>query len=367
MNDYYEVLGVPRNATKDDIKKAYRKLAHRYHPDKSSGDEKKFKEASEAYQTLQDDKKRAEYDTYGRTFSGGGGTEGTNQGFDGFDFGDFVSKNGQGFEFDFGDIFENFFGGQTGRTTASRRAKRGADIAVDLSISFEESIFGTERKILLSKISYCSACKGSGAESGSELEKCFACQGSGRVHESRRSIFGSISSFRECAKCAGKGTIPTKKCSACSGYGVSKKSEEITVKVPPGIRDGEAISMPGMGEAVVGGVAGDLYVKFTVGKHSVFKRDGANLAMDLDIKISEAILGVEKDIMTLDGLIKLKIPTGMDSGEVLMVRGKGVPQGHGLPGARGRGDLMIKVVIRTPKKISKRAKELIEELNKEGL
>lgn len=366
MNDYYEVLGVPRNATKDDIKKAYRKLAHKYHPDKSSGDEKKFKEASEAYQILQDDKKRAEYDTYGRTFSGGG-AEGPNQGFDGFDFGDFVSKNGQGFEFDFGDIFENFFGGQTGRTASSRRAKRGADIAVDLRISFEESIFGTERKVLLSKVSYCSVCKGSGAEPGSELEKCFACQGSGRVHESRRSIFGSISSFRECAKCAGKGTVPSKKCSACSGYGVSKKSEEITVKVPPGIRDGEAISMPGMGEAVVGGMAGDLYVKFTVSKHQIFKRDGANLAMDLDIKISEAALGVEKDIMTLDGLIKLKIPMGVDSGEVLMVRGKGVPQGHGLPGARGRGDLMIKIVVRTPKKVSKKAKELIEELKKEGL
>ncbi len=366
MSDYYEILGIARNATKDDIKKAYRKLAHKYHPDKHSGDEKKFKELSEAYEVLHDDKKRAEYDTYGKTFGGGAsaGADGYSQGFGGFDFGDFASRNGQGFEFDFGDIFENFFSGQRNRRP---RAKRGADIAVDLNISFEDSIFGTERKILLSKISYCSVCKGSGAEPNSEMEKCPACGGAGRVHESRRSIFGAVSSVRECAKCAGKGTIPTKKCHACSGHGVSKKSEEITIKVPPGIRDGEAISLPGMGEAIAGGTAGDLYVKFTVGKHPIFKREGLNLIMDLDIKTSEALLGVEKNIMTLDGLIKLKIPAGIDSWEVLRVRGRGVPQGHGLPGGKGRGDLMIKVIIRTPRKISKKAKDLIEELKKEGI
>lgn len=368
MNDYYEILGVARNATKDDIKKAYRKLAHKYHPDKSSGDDKKFKELSEAYDVLRDDKKRAEYDTYGKTFSGGGSAERPGQGFGGFDFGDFASRSGQGFEFDFGDLFENFFSGQGSRkSSASWRTKRGADIAVDLSISFEDSIFGTERKILLSKVSYCSVCKGSRAEPNSGTEKCPACQGAGKIHESRRSVFGAVSSFRECTKCAGKGTIPIKKCSACSGHGVSKKSEEITVKIPPGIRDGEAVSLPGMGEAVSGGVAGDLYVKFAVGKHPVFKREGLNLVMDLDIKMSEALLGVEKDIMTLDGLIKLKVPAGINSGEILAARGKGVPQGHGLHGAKGRGDLMIKVMIKTPKKISKKAKDLIEELKKEGV
>src|SRR3989338_2813232 len=172
MNDYYEILGVARNATKDEIKKAYRKLAHKHHPDKTKGDDKKFKELNEAYEVLYDDKKRADYDTYGKTFAGGGGggTGGYSQGPGDFDFGDFASRGGQGFEFDFGDIFENFFtGGQGGRRT---RAKRGADIAVDLSISFEDSIFGTERKILLSKVSYCSVCKGSGAEPNSEMEKC---------------------------------------------------------------------------------------------------------------------------------------------------------------------------------------------------
>lgn len=365
MKDYYEILGVARNATQDDIKKAYRKLAHKYHPDKTKGDDKKFKELNEAYEILHDDKKRAQYDTYGKTFDGEAGAgEGYGQGFGGFDFGDFASRSGQGFEFDFGDIFENFFGGQMGRR---QKSKRGADIAVDLNISFEDSIFGTDRKILISKISYCSVCKGSGAEPNSGMEKCPVCQGAGRMHETRRSVFGAVSSFRECAKCLGKGTIPVKKCHTCSGHGVYKKSEEIAVKVPPGIRDGEAISLPGMGEAAAGGTAGDLYVKFTVGKHPIFRRDNLNLVMDLDIKISEALLGVEKNIMTLDGPIKLKVPSGINSGEILAVRGKGVPQGHGLSEAKGRGDLMIKIVIKTPKKISKKAKDLVEELEKEGI
>ena len=363
MNDYYEILGVPRNATKDDIKKAYRKLAHKHHPDKSGGEDKKFKEISEAYEVLQDEKKRADYDTYGKGFGNSGESGG--QGFGGFDFGDFASKGGgRDFEFDFGDIFENFFGGQQG---GRAKSKRGADIAVDLSISFEDSVFGTERKILISKVSYCQACKGSGAETGTETEKCSTCQGAGRIRESRRSVFGMVSSFKECSKCAGKGTIPTKKCSVCSGHGVIKKSEEISVKVPPGIRDGEAISISGMGEAVAGGIAGDLYVKFTVGKHNVFRRDGANLAMELDIKVSESLLGTEREISTLDGIIKLKVPAGINSGEILVVRGKGVPQGYGSFGGRGRGDLMIKVLIRTPKKFSKKAKDLIEELKKEGI
>ncbi|MEK7142371.1 MAG: molecular chaperone DnaJ [Patescibacteria group bacterium] len=363
MNDYYEILGVPRNATKDDIKKAYRKLAHKHHPDKSGGEDKKFKEISEAYEVLQDEKKRADYDTYGKGFGNSGGAGG--QGFGGFDFGDFASKSGgQGFEFDFGDIFENFFGGQQG---GRAKSKRGADIAVDLSISFEDSIFGTERKILLSKVSYCQVCKGNGAEPGSEMEKCSTCQGAGRIRESRKSVFGMVSSFKECSKCAGKGSIPTKKCSACSGHGVTKKSEEISVKIPPGIRDGEAISMPGMGEAVAGGVAGDLYVKFTIGKHPVFRRDGANLAMDLDIKVSESLLGTEREISTLEGIIKLKVPAGINSGEILVLRGKGVPQGYGSFGGRSRGDLMIKILIKTPKKFSKKAKDLIEELKKEGV
>lgn len=361
MVNYYDILGISKSATREEIKKAYRKLAHRYHPDnKSTGNEKKFKEVSEAYQILHDDKKRAEYDTYGRTFEGGTSGEQQQYGFEGFDFGGF--RGGQGFEFDFGDIFDNFFGGAAKRP----RAKRGGDIAVDLEIPFEESVFGTERKLLLSKVSLCDACKGSGAEESSSLEKCNACQGSGRVHESRRSIFGAITTLKECAKCSGKGSMPSKKCLVCKGYGVLKKSEEFVVKIPAGIQDGEVISMPTMGEAVANGVPGDLYVKVNVRKHPVFKREGSNIAMDLDVKMSEAVLGGEKEVMTLDGSIRLKIPAGVDSGEILRVRGKGVPIAQGFH-KKGRGDLMIRILVRTPKRISKGVKELIEQIKKEGL
>lgn len=365
MKDYYEILGVPRNATKDDIKKAYRKLAHKYHPDKEGGDDNKFKEATEAYQVLYDDKKRSEYDTYGRTFGGDSGGFG---GFNGQGF-DFSGFGGQGFDFDLGDIFENFFGGGAGgrRQSAGWRTKRGADIAVDMEVSFEESVFGTERKVLLSKVSQCSVCRGSGAEPGSEIETCSACNGSGKVHEARRTIFGSFTALKECSKCAGKGSVPVKKCSDCKGQGVLKRNEEITIKVPPGIKDGEAISMPGMGEAVAGGIAGDLYARINVKRHTVFKREGDDLVMELDVKISEVLLGAEKEIMTLDGPIKLKIPAGIDSGEILRVRGKGVPIGRGLTSQKGRGDLLIKILVRTPKKVSKKAREIVEELKNEGL
>ena len=366
MKDYYEILGISKNATKDDIKKAYRKLAHRYHPDKGGGDEKKFKEASEAYQVLYDEKKRSEYDTYGRTFDGGAGASGAGGfgGGQGFDFSGF--GGGQGFDADLGDIFESFFGGAAG---AGRRQKnkRGADIAVDLDISFEEAVFGAERKIILTKVSQCQTCKGSGAEPGSEVETCPVCQGSGRVHESRRTIFGTVSAFKECARCLGRGNVYAKKCPTCKGQGVYKRSEEVIIRVPPGIKDGEAISMPAAGEAVAGGTPGDLYIRINARRHPVFRRDGDNLAMDLDLKMSEAMLGAEKDIMTLDGEIKLKIPAGIDSGEVLRVRGKGVPIGRNFASSKNRGDLLIRAVVRMPKKVSKKSRELIEELKKEGL
>lgn len=360
--DYYEVLGVAKNATKEDIKKAYRKLAHKYHPDnRNTGNDGEFKKVSEAYQVLSDDKKRAEYDTYGRTFDGGMGGGG-GQGFGGFDFSNFAGAGGQGFEFDFGDIFENFFGGQRG----GRKSKRGRDIAVDLSISFEEAAFGAERKILISKVSFCDDCGGSGAEKDSEMEKCSACQGAGRVHEIRKTVLGSINTARECAKCGGRGNVASVKCKKCKGHGVEKRSEEITVKVPSGINDGEVINMSGMGEAVSGGVAGDLYIKVNVKKHQIFTRRGEDLLMDLDIKVSEALLGTEKDVMTLDGAIKLKIPAGIDSGEVLRVRGKGIVSSRGL-GGKTRGDLLIKVSVRTPKKLSRKAKGIIESLKEEGI
>ena len=346
--DYYDILGVHKNASKEEIKKAYHNLAHKYHPDKTKGDDKKFKEINEAYQVLSDDKKRAEYDAYGRTFSAQGGPAG---GWD-FDFG------GQGFGFDINDIFENFFGGQTKRT----QTRRGRDISVDLQLSFEEAVFGGEKRIILSKTSLCEKCKGTGAETPKDLEKCPVCNGSGRVQENRRSFFGTFASVRECNKCFGRGTVPAKKCSNCRGQGVLTKTEEVAVKIPAGIQNNEMIKLTGSGEAVANGAPGDLYVKVYVARHPLFRREGDNLTMDLDIKISEALLASEREIRTLDGIIKLKIPAGIDSGEILRVRGKGVPRRNG-----GRGDLMIKISVRTPRKISSSAKKLIEELKKEGL
>lgn len=364
MSDHYQTLGVSKNASKDEIKKAFYKLAQQHHPDKSGGNEKKFKEINEAYQVLSDDKKRQQYDAYGSTFddSGAGGGYG-GQGFGGFDFSGFQQGGGfgnGGVEFDLNDIFENFFSGGGGGGRGATRTKRGRDISVDLEISFEESVFGVERRVLLNKQSFCSECGGSGAEKGSTMETCKYCQGAGKINETKRSIFGSFTSLKECDKCNGAGKISAKKCPVCRGRGVATKSEEIQVRVPSGIQDGEMIKLSGMGEAVAGGIAGDLYAKIHVRQHQIFRREGNNLVMTLDIKITEAVLGTEKEIKTLDGNIVLKISAGIDSGEILRVRGKGVPYGRG-----NRGDIMIKIIIRTPKKFSKQAKKLFEELKNE--
>lgn len=355
MSDYYNILGISKNASKEEIKKAYHKLAHKYHPDKNRGDDKKFKEINEAYQILGDERKRREYDTYGRVFSNGASSQGGP--FGGWDFSGFSGAQEEWG--DLGDIFENIFSG-AGR--GKRRVKRGRDISIDLEIPFEEAIFGTERRIVLSKISVCEHCKGDGAESGSGFEGCQACGGRGSIHENKRSFFGTFTSVMECGKCFGKGKVPVKNCSICKGRGVLPKKEEVAVRIPSGIYDGEMIKMPGLGEAEARGINGDLYVKIHVRPHSVFKREGNNLFMDLDIKISDALLGAEKEIKTLDGKIKLKIPAGIDSGEILRARGKGVPNRQ-----NGRGDLMIKVLARTPKHISSKTKKLIEELKQEGV
>ncbi len=354
-NNYYEILGVPKTASKDEIKKAFRKLAHKHHPDKNGGNDSKFKEINEAYSVLGDDKKRAEYDTYGRVFGGGQAPPGQGGQAAGWDFGGFSGAS----NFDLNDIFETFFGGGGGHQA---RRKRGRDISIDLEISFEEAVFGVERTVLISKISVCEKCGGKGAEPGSNLKKCSYCQGKGKINETKKSFFGSFTSLRECDKCGGTGSIPEKKCSTCRGIGIMPKREEIKIRVPSGIENGEMIKLTGMGEAIVNGIPGDLYVKIHVRPHPVFKRSGRDIIMDLDIKISDALLGSEKEIKVFNKSIKLKIPVGIDSGEVLRVRGFGMPQLNGT-----RGDLMVKIMVRTPKKISKKAKKLIEELRGEGL
>ena len=359
--DYYNILGVQKGATKDDIKKAFRKLAHQYHPDKQGGNEAKFKEINEAYQILSDDGKRATYDTYGSDFNGAnmGGQPGG--GFGGFDFSGFQQANGQqgfnGMEFDLGDIFGDFFGGgQRGRI------KRGRDISMDLEIPFAEAIFGTERKVLISKTMACSECHGTGGKPGTKMKKCETCNGQGKVHDAKRTMFGTFSSVRECGACVGKGEVPSEKCGKCHGAGAYKGQEEIKISVPAGISNGEVIRMSTKGEAIPGGISGDLYIKIHCLPHVFLKREGVNLVMDLNIKLTDALLGAEYPIETLDGKISVKIPEGVSHGEILRVRGKGVPVDKSR-----RGDFLIKLNIKFPKKLSSKAEKLVTELKKEGM
>lgn len=356
--DYYEILGVNKGATKEEIKKAFHKMAHKYHPDKKEGDEKKFKEVNEAYQTLSDDAKRSKYDQFGAGYENMGGFQGGHGGFEGFDFSGF--QNG-GAEFDFGnlnDIFSDFFGGGGGRT----QARRGRDISTEIQIPFADSVFGVTRKILITKTSQCLTCHGTGAKSGTKMETCKTCNGQGKIHETKRSFLGTISSTKICENCFGSGEVPQEKCDKCHGKGVLKREEEITIAVSSGIRDGEMIRMTGMGEAITKGTAGDLYIKINVAPHPVFKRDGNDLVMNLNLKLSDALLGTKYPIETLDGKIEVTIPEGVGINEILRVKGKGVPAGKGK-----RGDLLIKLNIKMPTKVSKKSRELIEELKKEGI
>ena len=357
--DYYETLGVNKDASTDDIKKAFRKLAHKYHPDKDGGDGAKFKEVTEAYAVLSDEKKRAEYNAYGRTFGDAGGA-GFNpgQGFGGFDFSGF--QQGGDMEFDLGDIFGQFFGG--GRSSGQSRQKRGSDISVDIEVSFQEAIFGTDRKIILNKTSTCEVCEGSGAEPKTEVKTCATCNGKGKINETKNSFLGTFSTVRVCNTCNGSGKVPTHKCKACHGQGVKKKQEEIAIKIPAGLEDGEMIRLTGAGEAIAGGVTGDLYIKVHVKKHPTFRKEGANLVMDLNIKLTTALLGGEYALETLDGPITIKIPAGVEFGEILRIKSKGVPVEK-----NRRGDLLIKINIQLPNKLSRAGAKLVEELKKEGI
>ena len=357
--DYYQTLGVEKSASKEDIKKAFRKLAHEYHPDKKGGNETKFKEINEAYSILSDEKKRSEYDSYGRVFSGAGGNEptGAGAGFEGFDFSGFTSGT-EGFQdFDLGDIFGDIFnkGGQ-------RRVKRGRDISVDIELPFKEAVFGVDRKIILTKTSVCNICKGSGSKSGSDFVTCGTCSGKGKIREVRRSFIGSFNTERICETCQGKGKIPKEKCQKCHGSGIARGEQELSVKIPAGIEDGEMVRLSGAGEAISGGITGDLYIKVHITPHSTFKKEGYNLIMNLNVKLSDALLGGEYNINTLDGDIKVKIPEGIAFGEILRIKGKGV-----VTNKNKRGDLLIKINIELPRKLSREARKAIEDLKKEGV
>ena len=369
--DYYETLGINKGASKDEIKKAFYKLAQKYHPDKKGGNEAKFKEVNEAYQVLSDDSKRSKYDQFGSGFEnmGNGGYGGAQGGFGGFSAQggpasgwDFAGAD-FGSSFDMGnlnDIFSDFFGGGMGG--GRPQSRRGRDISTEIQISFSESIFGVTRKILITKTSECLTCHGSGAKAGSKMVTCKNCNGQGKIHEQKRTIFGNIGSTKLCEVCLGTGEVPQEVCEKCKGKGVLRREEEVSVAIPAGIRDGEMVRMTGMGEAVSKGTTGDLYIKINVAPHPIFKREGNDLSMNLNLKLSEALLGTKYPIQTLDGEIEVTIPEGVTINEILRVRGKGVPTSK-----NKRGDLLIKLNIKLPEKLSRKSREIIEELKKEGI
>jgi molecular chaperone DnaJ len=288
------------------------------------------------------------------------GNAGYQQGFGGFDFSGYQNSNS---DFDFGnlnDIFSDFFGGGMGGGRA--QARRGRDISTEIQISFADAVFGVSRKILITKTSMCNVCGGKGAKPGTKMETCKKCNGRGEIRETKRTILGNISSTKVCEDCLGTGEMPKELCENCRGKGVLRKEEEISIVIPAGIKDGEMIRMTGLGEAIPHGTAGDLYIKINVQSHPVFKREGHDLVMNLNIKLSDALLGTEYPIETLDGPIKVKIPEGVTINEILRVKGKGVPSSK-----TKRGDLLIKLNIKLPNKLSRKERELVEQLKKEGI
>lgn len=370
MNDYYQVLGVSKSASSEEIRKAYYKLAHKHHPDKG-GDEKKFKEISEAYSILSDKEKRAQYDRFGRTFEGGGAG-----GQPGFDFNwawgrPFQGWGGEGspdVEFDFGvgdlgEMVEEIFG--FGGARKKKDVKKGKDIEVDIEIPLEDTLNSREKVITLEKMNVCSRCRGTGAEPGTKSKECFSCRGSGQVQEIRKTVFGSFTRYATCPECGGEGYRPEKPCNVCRGEGRIKGQEQIGVFVPPGVDTGQIIKVEGKGEAgKKGGKAGDLYIRIFVKKHHVFERKGDDLYFSLPITFSQATLGDEIEASTLEGTkILLEVPEGTESGKILRISKKGIPRFSGY----GRGNLYVELIVKTPKKLTKKQKEAMEQLKKEGL
>ncbi len=361
MANYYETLGVPKNASQDDIKKAFRKLAHKHHPDKAGGDEKKFKEINEAYQVLSDESKRSRYDQTGQDFHSQGSSGNNGQGFGGFG-GFYQNGNASGFDFSgtgFEDIFGDIFGGMGGRSRTQSRG--GSDISVDTEITFEEMVKGVKKTIRLRKLSSCDVCFGTGGDPRSKEEVCKDCGGKGQVRRTMQTVFGAFAQAVTCEMCHGRGKIYREKCHSCHGAGRVNKEEEIPINIPAGIDNNQTLSLEGYGTAGEDGApAGDLLVTVHIIPHSFLKRKGNDILSEVSMTFSQAVLGDKISVETIDGSVTMKIPSGTQSGEVFRIRGKGVP----ILGHFGRGDHLVTLILFVPKKVSREEKKLIEELHK---
>ncbi len=354
--DYYEVLGVPKGASADEIKKAFRKAAVKHHPDKEGGDETKFKEINEAYEVLKDQQKRQRYDQFGHAGVGGnsGGAGGGGNPFEGFGGG----FNGQSAHFDFGDgglgdIFGQFFGGGQ----QQQGPKRGRDVEASLTLTFEQAVFGVEEKIELDMDDECSHCHGTTVEPGHSMKTCPTCKGAGQQTRVMNTIFGQIQQAVTCETCKGTGKVPEKVCSVCKGKGTERRKQTITLKVPAGIDDGSTIRLRERGEAVGGGSRGDLYVHIRVKAHKKFTREGDLILSEEHISMVDAALGTEIDVETVDGVITMKVPAGTQSGTDFKLSSHGVPHMRG----SARGSHIVSVIVDIPTKLSKKQKELLEQ------
>jgi molecular chaperone DnaJ len=355
--DYYEVLGVSKGASADEIKKAFRRAAIEHHPDKG-GDETKFKEINEAYEVLKDSSKRQRYDQFGHAGVGGNGGSNPFEGFSGF------GGQGQNINFDFGDlglgdIFGSFFGGGQSR---GQRQTRGRDIETNIDITFEQAVFGTEVELNLTLDQTCEHCKGSSVEPGYEMKTCDECKGSGQVTRVMRTVFGNIQQATVCPTCKGSGKIPEKNCSVCHGKGTQRKNREVSLKIPAGIDDGATIRLREHGDAIAGGSNGDLYVNVRVKPHKKFTREGDLILSEETINMVDAALGTEIKVETVDGPVKMKIPAGTQSGTDFKLSNHGVPHLR----KETRGAHIVTVHVETPTKLSKKQKELLENLRKES-
>lgn len=359
--DYYEVLGVAKDASADEIKKAFRKAAVKYHPDKEGGDEEKFKEVNEAYEVLKDSTKRQRYDQFGHagvgSAAGGGGFGGFEDFFGGFGGG------GQGVNINMddlggiGDIFGSFFGGGASGRGASN-AKRGRDVRTEIDLSFKEMVFGTTKKVSYKVNDICEHCKGKRAEPGSSLRKCPTCNGKGQVAHVTQTMFGQIQQTRVCSDCQGSGKKPDKECTRCHGNGVVMTEHKTEVKVPAGIQDGATMRLRGHGEAVVDGEKGDLYIVVNIRPDKKFTREGDLVLSSETITMFDAALGAEINVATVDGKRKIKIPAGTQPGTDFKVRGEGVRHGD----SDRRGDQIVRIEVEIPKKLNQEQKSQLEEL-----